>query len=583
MTETFQIGLFDDEGAAPAVPSSVTTIEAAALPHNEDTQFYPTPRPLIEKMVAKYKETQPKNYAMYNLTKILEPSAGKGDIADYLSEYKDYTGYGGRLDLKPNIDVVEIDPNLSAILRGKGYRLVGDDFLSFNPLTRYDLIIMNPPFADGARHLLHAIQLQEHGGAIVCLLNAETIRNPYTNDRKLLVQKLNEYEADIEYIEDAFKHAEVKTDVEVALVTINIKPQKKSSFIFDHFKEAEQHEEQEIEHEQMIPDDGFDGLIAQYNAECRYGIALIEEYAAIAPYIANGSSAMLRLTVGKEDCNDNGIVSIKDINRYLKVVRGKYWHKLGEMPQLTSKMTSDMQKEYYSKISEMENYEFNKFNILQLLCDLQVQLKGGVEDSIMGLFDTLSGKYAWFHDNENNIHYYNGWATNKAHKVGMKAILPTNGFSSWGYRGSVEYTFRDYQVRETIVDLERALNFLDKGETTFHSNLDMAFQNKKMTTAGQIIIELTWFTATFYKKGTCHIKFKDNAKNIIDRLNIYAGKNRGWLPPDYGKTRYKDMSKEAQEVIDSFQGKAEYDKVMRNPQKYILDTGSMNLLTEGNE
>lgn len=582
MNETIQIGLFDNEatGTDDSVPVPVYTTEASALPHSDDTQFYPTPRPLIEKMVYKCRETQPKGWGLSGLSKILEPSAGKGDIADYLSELKDYA-YGGRLDLKDKIDVVELDPNLTAILRGKGYRLVGDNFLSFNPQTRYDLIIMNPPFADGARHLLHAIQLQENGGVIVCLLNAETLRNPFSNDRKLLIQKLNEYEADIEYIQDAFKHAEVKTDVEIALVTVDIKRKKKSSFIFDHFKDAEHYDQHNIEPEQIIPIDGFDGLIAQYRAECRYGIALIEEYTAIAPYILYDDHAMLRLTVDTGSCSDKGVVSTSDINRYLKVVREKYWRKLGRTPQLTELMTSDMQREYDSKISEMKNYEFNRFNILQLLCDLQAQLKGGVEESIMNLFDTLSAKYSWYSENEGNIHYYNGWATNKAHKVGMKAIIPVNGFSSWRYDGKTTYDFREYQISDKICDLERALNFLDKGETSFHSNLNIAFRNKYENTSGQVIIDLTWFTATFYKKGTCHIKFKSNAKNIIDRLNIYAGKNRGWLPPDYGKTRYEDMSTEAKEVIDSFQGKDEYDKVMENPQKYIVDTGSMNLLGAG--
>ena len=37
---------------------------------------------------------------------------------------------------------------------------------------------MNPPFAQGEKHLLKALEMQERGGAIICILNAETIRNP---------------------------------------------------------------------------------------------------------------------------------------------------------------------------------------------------------------------------------------------------------------------------------------------------------------------------------------------------------------------------------------------------------------------
>ena len=35
---------------------------------------------------------------------------------------------------------------------------------------------MNPPFSNGDKHLLKALKMQEKGGAIICLLNAETIR-----------------------------------------------------------------------------------------------------------------------------------------------------------------------------------------------------------------------------------------------------------------------------------------------------------------------------------------------------------------------------------------------------------------------
>ena len=43
-----------------------------------DKEFYPTPKEVIQKMIAPYEKN------MSRLT-ILEPSAGKGDIIDYIS------------------------------------------------------------------------------------------------------------------------------------------------------------------------------------------------------------------------------------------------------------------------------------------------------------------------------------------------------------------------------------------------------------------------------------------------------------------------------------------------------------------
>lgn len=67
---------------------------------------------------------------------------------------------------------------------------------------------MNPPFSQGAKHLLKALALQSNGGMVLCILNAETIKNPYTNERMALKQKLNEYNANIDFISGAFESSE---------------------------------------------------------------------------------------------------------------------------------------------------------------------------------------------------------------------------------------------------------------------------------------------------------------------------------------------------------------------------------------
>lgn len=172
----------------------------------------------------------------------MEPSAGKGDLAElYIKFANKNRRYGSNFDMD-SVDMIEHDANLIALLRGKNYRVIGDDFLTFHSHKHYDLIIMNPPFSNGDEHLLKALELQADGGQIVCLLNAETIRNPYTNRRKVLKQKLAEYGAKIEFVRDAFKHAQRRTDVEVAIVYVNIPAQRKTSTIFENLKKAQSEE-----------------------------------------------------------------------------------------------------------------------------------------------------------------------------------------------------------------------------------------------------------------------------------------------------------------------------------------------------
>ena len=139
-------------------------------------QFYPTPPHLLEKMIG-----------MVDWSKVqfaLEPSAGKGDLAQ---------GIRNRMKQEKKLcqlDCVEIDPDLRAVLRERGFHVAANDFLTWDAQTRYDLIAMTPPFKDGDKHLLHALDLMKHGGQIVCLLNASTVLRPESPLRSVLMDRL---------------------------------------------------------------------------------------------------------------------------------------------------------------------------------------------------------------------------------------------------------------------------------------------------------------------------------------------------------------------------------------------------------
>jgi 16S rRNA A1518/A1519 N6-dimethyltransferase RsmA/KsgA/DIM1 with predicted DNA glycosylase/AP lyase activity len=149
-----------------------------------DTEFYPTPKDLAHRMVSKLSFRR--GHA------VLEPSAGKGDLIDALLHV--FNCSVSFMD----IDAVEVDPNLCTILKSKNIRVVHDDFLTFNTLKRYDVIIMNPPFSCGDKHLTKALSLLKPEGTCVCLLNALTLENLYSNFRKTLRQQLDEWGAVIE-------------------------------------------------------------------------------------------------------------------------------------------------------------------------------------------------------------------------------------------------------------------------------------------------------------------------------------------------------------------------------------------------
>ena len=531
--------------------------------YNGNNDFYPTPAHLARKMLDKvnFKE----------VTTVLEPSAGKGDLIEMVKQKE-----GGFYGYKFDIDAIETDANLRHILNGKEYRTVHDDFLTYETFKQYDLIIMNPPFSDGCKHILKALEMQKrNGGQIVCLLNAETIKNPFSNDRIALQRDLTELNADIEFLSNEFIDAERKTAVEVALIYVNIPKTGKESFILEGLRQSEKYAESENTNvTDLAEGDYLKRIVKQYQMEVEAGIKLINEYKAMQPYIMQDFEKEGESNVSYNRC----ILALKveskkrlSINDFVKEVRGKYWRALFKNPDFVGLLTANLQTDLQNRINELRDYDFSMFNITTLKVQMSNELVKGVEDTILNLFEELGNKYHYYDETSKNIHYYNGWKTNKAWKINKKVIIPLTGYGYWGDR----YEPTHYQTLNKLQDIEKCFNYLDGGLT---DAVDLKQSLKFAEQYGETKnIQLKYFTVTFYKKGTCHIVF--NNDELLKKFNIFGSQKKGWLPPSYGKKQYKDMTTEEKTVVNEFDGnETEYNKTMRNRKYYLFDSNSVLML-----
>lgn len=525
--------------------------------------FYPTPETIANKMLEGIDFTF--------IQTVLEPSAGKGDLIAAVQAKNDSNKYSYNHH-SIDIDAVEIDPNLRVLLKGNEIRVVHDNFLTMHTSKHYDLIIMNPPFNEGDKHLLKALEMQQNGGRVVCLLNAETIRNPYSNTRKDLVRKLKEYDASIEYVPNAFRDAERKTDVEVAIVKVKIPEKKPESKILQDLRKESviPEEENESSFGGIVVNDVIKAAVQSYEFELKAGFQLIDEFRAIAPTLStsfeDNSTPILSLKVDGKDANKNVFV---------KSIRRKYWRALLDNKEFSGLLTSNLRDQYYSKINELVDYDFSLYNIYSVRLEMSQQMCKGVEETIVDLFDEFSHKHYWS-ECSNNIHYYNGWKTNSAYKINKKVIIPLRGWRdleySWG-----GFNPTHYDVVKKLHDMERVFDYLDGGEDTT-GYMEQILRAAEQTEQSRKI-SCKYFYLTFYKKGTCHIEFKD--QRLLDKFNIFGSQHKGWLPPSYGKKSYQTMTKEEQAVVDEFQGEKEYEKVMANKDYYMFDSSSV-LMLEGN-
>lgn len=517
-----------------------------------DKQYYPTPKEITGKMYSKIDWKK--------VTTILEPNAGSGSLIENIHNVEKYSC---RWNWKENIDCCEIDSNLRYTLEGKGYTVVYDDFLTYSTYKHYDLYLMNPPFANGVMHLLKAISLAENngGGQIACLINKQTIENPHTNARRDLLNKIRKYSGKIYDFGKCFKKAIRKADVEVYMVFINIPLPPVHSNIWEDLEKAKKENEINNTTSTLAVNDDINNLIVQYNMETEAVKRLANEIIALNQQCL----VPLNLQYGNRDVITS---KYKFSNEIIEEIRLKYWKALFDKPVFTKGLTNNLLESYRSNILEMEVYEFNRYNIERLLARLKAELKQTLEDTLLELFDKFTSEYTWFPESQNNIHYYNGWKTNKAHKIGKKVIIPSYCFKTSFFTDTK--VLDPYLMVRELLDIEKAFNYLDS-ETGLTYDSKLAEICTKAAADNQTRnIEFKYFTVTFYKKGTMHITF--NCPDIIKAFNIYAGQRKSWLPPSYGKKSYSNMTEEEKKVVDDFQGKADYTVMMNDKSKFLFNS-----------
>jgi len=504
----------------------------------ENKNYFPTPDFIIEKMILKLKYKHRTKY-------ILEPSAGSGNIIDHLKKWNH----------RFTIHAIESDQKLQSILKEK-CQLIGHDFLTFNGPDKYDLIIANPPFDKGAEHLLKAIDIM-YSGEIVFLLNAETLKNPYSKIRKVLKEKLNKLNANIEFIKHPFLFAERKTKVEIALVYIKIE-RKIEDDLFDgtNNKDINVYLGAEPEQKEITQKDSIRNQVADYERTLKIGTETLlnfyKNYYHISPF--------MNILIGKEyESSHNSLTDTMKLklNEFIKELRKTYWRKILDFEKVKERMTIKKIDEFNVHLQQNEYMDFTEKNIHIFIMNLINNYENILIDAVLEIFDKMTINNAWHEDlHTKNIHYFNGWKTNKAYYVNKKVILPF--YSSYGgafYDTCFNRWKLDYKVKEQFNDIDKIAHYFS-GRSEYYSIADSV--SKAMEQGKTKNIESTYFFITVFKKGTAHFTFKD--EDVLRRFNITACKGKNWLPEDYGRKEYNKMDKEEKKVVESFEEKKIYIK-----------------------
>lgn len=456
--------------------------------------FYPTPFSLCEKMIAPYSSI------LRDGAIVLEPSAGKWDIASYIKSIS---------NSKAKIHLIEIEPELQELCKKYG-TLVAYDFLTFEPDTNYDFIFMNPPYSNGDEHLLKAWDIAKNT-TIVCLLNAETIRNPFSAKRKALKAIIEDF-GSVEYVENAFSNAERETDVEIAIVTLTKKTA--DAYRFQNF-ETDNRSFEELNETSLATHDKIANIVADYRrATDLYadGVAMIRKADSIWKQFA--------------ECIDGFQIAGKcystneAVHTYQDSIRMSVWNSIIRGMNIEKYMTGKVLDGFRDKMKQQGNIAVNKQNI-ELFIASVLQNSGNIlEESIVSTFEYLT-KY-----HKENRHEPEWWAHNEAYMVGKKFVLPyimeTNKWD-WGFS-----KLYNYGRVSALEDIDKALCYLTG--TQYETCRGIIDSINSAIDSGTTKCQSEFFDIVFYKKWTVHFTFR--SPKVWADFNIRATKSLGWLPPD---------------------------------------------------
>jgi len=486
----------------------------------DNKDFYPTPKPLFQKLIG--------GDLRYLNGRILEPSAGKGDMIDYI---KNNFGWNMTDDLR--IDAIENDSRLVNELVSKGINVVWDDFLTYETFKEYDYIVMNPPFLNGADHVLKALELAEsqiNPCKIYAILNKQTIDNAYSNKRQDLLRKLNEYKADIEYVEDAFLNAERKTDVEVALIRVNVSSlERAGESIYDRIPlfsdKINDNDELVTALSTYVKDNDIadklndiERYVLEYEEACRVtknAYKAMEERERFFNY--------LRKVNKDKDTYDDKLyiltsvdVSANNLNEELARLRRGYWRLILGTDEFKKHLTNDGIQQLIRRLSMAEEMEINIPNIRMLLMAIGANKGDMLIKSIVNMFKRVTKHH--MNQYSTNIHYYNGWKTNDAYKINKKIIIPIKHEFEPMWDFKEDYERINMKVRDFIDDLVKAFQLIDSNVSNeFETISDQEFEN-----------DLLRFK--MFLNGNIHVWFNDLV--ALNKLNYICGQHFNWIPSE---------------------------------------------------
>jgi predicted RNA methylase len=432
-----------------------------------DWQYYPTPADLADRALAMFSNKR--------VERMLDACAGTGALAEAWIRKLQSSKYHNRNE-KLDIDAVEIDARHHPVLRAKGIQVVGLDFTTYESGAIYSHVVLNPPFSQGSKHVLKAYDMLWEG-EVVAILNSETVRNPYSAERKRLCKLIADH-GEMEFVEDAFKGAGVEreADVEIVLIHLVKKAECNDDWIgpvIDSLKVEEIEEgTYRLPTELALPTSFIENQCIVFRQAVK---AMREQVraAAVATHFANRIGKTMSETCGafnaeaekeREAYSSEGVrAALRE--KYLEL-KDRAWTSVLRSTDALQKLSKKVQSQAEAQFKDIAALEFNEQNVYGFMLGLVEAQPEMQLDMACDVFDTITRYWS-----ENAV-FFRGWISNDRHRTnGMRIrttrfIVPGHGTSS--YQSNLSW-----ESRQLLSDFDKVFAMLDGKQKPAFGLLDV--------------------------------------------------------------------------------------------------------------
>jgi hypothetical protein len=515
-----------------------------------DPEFYPCSKAAWDAM----------NVDCYG-KRVLDPSAGKGDILKYALQSGAHSAEG-----------IEKDVELRRLLSTK-YPVIGQDWFDAKSedISHVQLILINPPYSNADQHILHAWNIAPEGCEIVSQCNAETINNPYSQKRKELKSLIANY-GSVDNFDGAYKVAERSTDVSISVIRL-FKPVSATSDAFEGFY-YDMPELNDVSG--VVRYNEIQALVNSYTGAVRCFDRFADvghELNNICKSVGFGTHGGFNYKVSSVDVDDRGHDKgeIVDKATFARALQKKCWKIVFAKFDLEKYLTRGVMSKVNEFVESRLNYPFTMKNIFRMVETIVGTSGENMERAIVEAVDNFT---MYTDDNKYNLE---GWKTNAGNLLNTKFITPYICEYQYAWEGNNGVKINTHQGKfAQITDLVKALCFLTGkdynrmppiGDSSLSKDLQaelLAIREKEEEKTGKYnrltigypspsgygyFKPNTWYEWGFfrfkvYKKGTGHFEFLD--ENVWAKLNQAYGKAKGSPLPETIKKRKDNRTSDKQ-------------------------------------